>query len=53
VNKPRSKNEEILALLDVWTREPDEMGEEWWRQFDEDLQAQRLNFPERVTLEDE
>ncbi|HWN66356.1 MAG TPA: hypothetical protein VNM90_01890 [Haliangium sp.] len=45
--EPLSKNEEILAFLDEWMKEPDELGEEWWARFDEELKAQRLNIPER------
>jgi hypothetical protein len=45
--EPLSKNEEILAFLDEWMKEPDELGAEWWARFDEELAAQRLNFPER------
>ena len=44
---PLSKNEEILALLEEWKNEPDELGAEWWAKFDEELKANRLNFPER------
>lgn len=45
--EPLSKNEEILALLEEWKKEPDELGAEWWAKFDEELKANRLNFPER------
>ncbi len=48
--EPLSKNEEILALLDEWMKEPDDMGEEWWAKFDEELKANRMNFPERDLL---
>lgn len=44
---PRSKNQEILELLDEWSREPDDLGDEWWEQFDEDLKTHRFRFPER------
>lgn len=44
--KPRSK-QDFLKFLDEWMSEPDEMGEEWWAHFDEDLKAHRLHFPER------
>jgi hypothetical protein len=44
--KPRSK-QDFLKFFDEWMSEPDEMGEEWWARFDEDLKAHRLHFPER------
>jgi hypothetical protein len=44
--KPKSK-EDFLRFFDEWMSEPDEMGEEWWARFDEDLKAHRLHFPER------
>lgn len=44
--KPRSK-EEFLAFLDEWMSEPDGLGPEWWDDFDEELKANRLHFPER------
>lgn len=44
---PRSKNAEILELLEEWTREPDDLGDEWWEQFDKDLKANRFRFPKR------
>lgn len=42
--EPASKNEEILALLDQWAREPDDRGAEWWASFDEELKANRFRF---------
>jgi hypothetical protein len=44
--KPMSK-EEFLAFLDEWMSEPDDLGEEWWARFDEELKAHRLHFPDR------
>jgi hypothetical protein len=44
--KPRSK-QEFLTFFDEWMSEPDDMGEEWWARFDEELKANRLQFPER------
>jgi hypothetical protein len=46
-HEPLSKNQEILAFLDEWMKEPDELGPEWWARFDEELKATRLHFPER------
>jgi hypothetical protein len=40
--EPASKNEEILALLDQWTREPDDLGADWWASFDQELKANRF-----------
>jgi hypothetical protein len=44
--KPKSK-EEFLAFLDQWMSEPDDLGQEWWDSFDDELEANRLRFPER------
>ena len=44
--KPRSK-EAFLAFLDEWMSEPDNLGQEWWDDFDEELKANELHFPER------
>jgi hypothetical protein len=43
--QPGSNNERILALLDQWMQEPDDLGAEWWASFDEELRANRSRSP--------
>jgi hypothetical protein len=35
----RDNNLKAIELLDKWLEEPDEYGEEFWREFREDLKA--------------
>lgn len=41
------KNKRLLALMDAWCSEPDDLGDEWWDEFEVDLYRNQLNFPER------
>jgi hypothetical protein len=34
-------NGTVLVFLEDWSREPDDKGEEWWRSFEEQLEANR------------
>lgn len=44
----RSKNEEILALLQEWHEHPDEsMTPERWAEFDRFMRENRFHIPER------
>lgn len=38
------KNRQLLAWLKEWRSTPDEMGKEWWDEFDRQLEENRLNF---------
>ena len=42
-----SRNRRALALIDEWMREPDDLGEDWWADFESELEAQRLRMPEQ------
>ena len=42
----RPQNQCALALLRDWLAEPDELGEAWWAEFEQDLQHHRLAFRE-------
>jgi hypothetical protein len=40
----RPENQRILALLEEWYSTPDEMGEAWWNEFEEDLEVNRFSI---------
>lgn len=40
----RPENKRALALLDEWMSEPDDLGEDWWAEFEMDLREHRLAF---------
>lgn len=42
----RHRNRSLLAFLDEWLREPDDMGAEWWDDLDEELAANRFRLPD-------
>ena len=42
----RPQNQRALALLRDWLAEPDELGEAWWEEFEQDLQYHRLALRE-------
>jgi hypothetical protein len=33
----RPGNQDVLALLEAWMAEPDDLGEDWWEEFDRSL----------------
>ena len=46
-----AKNRAAIKLLDEWMSIPDDMGKEWWDEFEKELEANRLNFDrERDTM---
>jgi len=40
------KRQRAIALLDEWMATPDDLGEEWWAEFDRFLQANPFSLPE-------
>ena len=42
----RPQNYRALALLEAWMAEPDDMGNEWWDAFEQDVQQHRLSLCE-------
>ncbi len=47
MNEPRDirpKNKHAIELLDAWLSEPDELGPEWWDEFEWEMNACRLSF---------
>lgn len=38
------RNQELLRLLKDWMSAPDDLGEEWWEEFDRDLARNRLSL---------
>jgi hypothetical protein len=38
------QNRRALALHEEWYAEPDDLGEAWWAEFEEELRQNRLNF---------
>lgn len=40
----RLENRRALALLDEWMSEPDDLGEDWWAEFEKELREHRLAF---------
>ncbi len=37
-------NRRAMALLDEWMSEPDNLGQEWWDEFDNELRANRFSL---------
>ena len=46
VTKPKisQKNLEAIRILDQWFAEPDDLGEEFWKEFCEDLEKNRFTI---------
>ena len=42
----RPQNRQALALHERWFTEPDELGEDWWADFEQELQQNRLSLRE-------
>jgi hypothetical protein len=42
----RPENLRALELLDAFLAEPDDVGDAWWADFEQDLQEHRFNIPE-------
>jgi len=40
----RPENRALLEFLKEWMSTPDDMGEEWWEQFEQELRSNRLSF---------
>jgi len=40
----RPENRRAIELLDAWMSEPDDLGPDWWDEFDRELSAFRLSF---------
>lgn len=38
-----AKNRAAIKLLDEWMSKPDDLGEEFWREFEKELQEFRLH----------
>lgn len=38
-------NLKAIRLLDEWFAEPDDLGEEFWKEFDKELEANRFSIP--------
>ena len=38
----RPRNQMLLKWLDSWLATPDDRGEEWWKEFEADLEKRRL-----------
>ena len=44
-DKPlRPENERLLAFLEAFMAQPDDLGEEWWEEFRADLRRNRLKL---------
>lgn len=41
------KNQRAIKLLDDWMSTPDDMGAEWWTEFEADLKANRFTLRRR------
>ena len=39
-----TKNRALLAFLEELKATPDDMGEQWWAEFDKELREDRLSF---------
>jgi hypothetical protein len=39
-----AKNAAAIKLLDKWMSTPDDMGEEWWAEFEAELNANRFTL---------
>ena len=44
----RPENRAALAFLKEWMSTPDEMGDEWWEEFEAELRTNRLSFGDRT-----
>jgi hypothetical protein len=42
----RRRNQEARELLRQWMAEPDDLGDEWWDEFEQELRANRVTFRE-------
>jgi hypothetical protein len=42
----QTQTNRALTLLQVWSSEPDEMGPEWWDDFEQELAGQRFSLRE-------
>lgn len=42
----RPQNRRALALHEAWFAEPDDLGPEWWAEFEQDLEQHHLTFRE-------
>ena len=42
----RSQNQRALAIIEAWMSEPDDLGTEWWDEFEQEIQHNRLTFRE-------
>jgi hypothetical protein len=38
----RPQNRQALALLQSWMAEPDDLGDEWWDEFERELKRYRF-----------
>lgn len=38
------ENKRALELHRAWMSEPDDLGDDWWEEFESELQANRLSF---------
>jgi len=41
----RHKNLKAIRLLEQWFAEPDDLGEDFWAEFDRELEANRFSIP--------
>ncbi len=40
----RAQNKKLLRWLDSWLAIPDDQGEQWWNEFEADLEGQSVTF---------
>jgi len=40
----RSQNKKLLRWLDSWLATPDDRGEDWWNEYEADLQSNRVTL---------
>lgn len=40
----RPENERLLALVEAWMAEPDDLGDDWWAEFEESLMVNRFTI---------
>lgn len=40
----RDKNQKAIALLDAWFREPDDLGTDFWDEFDKNLEDNKFSI---------
>jgi hypothetical protein len=45
----RLQNQHALALLCDWLAEPDDLGQAWWANFEQDLRHHRLAFRDMIS----